>query len=91
MVASRTGEKSEYIKMRGFKDDHYKKMILEYLEKYKTASKNDIEKLIVDILPRILDEQQKKNKIRNIVYAMSKKDRTIVNTGTTRYPKWSKV
>lgn len=77
--------------MRGFKDDHYKKLILEYLEKYKTASKEDIEKLILDILPKILDEQQKKNKVRNIVYAMSKKDKTIVNKGTTRYPKWEKV
>lgn len=90
-VAVRTGEKSEYIKMRGFKDDHYKKMILEYLEKYKVASKDEIEKLILDILPKILDEQQKKNKIRNIVYAMSKKDKTIINKGTSRHPKWQKV
>lgn len=90
-VAVKTGEKSEYIKMRGFKDDHYKKMILEYLEKYKEASKKDIEKLILDILPKILDEQQKKNKIRNIVYAMSKRDKTIINKGTSRYPKWRKV
>lgn len=90
-VAVKTGERSEYIKMRGFKDDHYKKMILEYLEKYKEASKADIDKLILDILPNILDEQQKKTKIRNIVYAMSKRDKTIVNRGTSRYPRWIKV
>lgn len=77
--------------MRGFKDDHYKKMILEYLEKYKEASKADIDKLILDILPDILDEKQKKNKIRNIVYAMSKRDKTIKNKGTGRYPRWKKV
>ena len=35
IVAEVTGDKSSYIKNRGFKDDHYKKMILEYLEKYK--------------------------------------------------------
>lgn len=90
-VAFKTDEKSEYIKMRGFKDDHYKKMILEYLEKYEIASKEDIEKLILELLPKILDSQQKKNKVRNIVYAMSKKDKTIVNKGTNRYPKWEKV
>lgn len=90
-VAVKTGEKSEYIKMRGFKDDYYKKMILEYLEKYNEASKKDIEKLILDILPKILYDQQKKNKIRNIVYAMSKKDKTIINKGTSRHPKWVKV
>ena len=91
LVANVTGEKSDYIKLRGFKDEHYKKMILEYLEKYTTASKQDIEKLILDILPDILDEQKKANKVRNIIYAMSKKDQTIVNKGTTRYPKWQKV
>ena len=66
-------------------------MILEYLEKYKEASRNEIDKLILDILPKILDEQQKKNKVKNIVYAMSKKDKTIVNKGTSRYSKWGKV
>jgi len=90
-VAIETGEKSEYIKMRGFMDDHYKKMILEYLDKYKKASKEDIEKLILDILPKILDEKQKKNKVKNIVYAMSRKDKTIINKGTNRYPDWRKV
>lgn len=90
-VAEVTGDKSSYIKNRGFKDDHYKQMILGYLEKYKEASKNDIDKLILDILPEILDEQQKKNKVRNIVYAMSKKDKTITNKGTSRYSKWRKV
>lgn len=64
----------------------YKKLILEYLSKYKTASKKDIDKLILDILPKILDEKQKWNKVRNIIYAMSKKDKTIINTGTLRNP-----
>ena len=45
----------------------------------------------LDILPEILDEQQKKNKMRNIVYAMSKKDKTIINKGTSRHSKWVKV
>lgn len=90
-IAGKTGGKSDYIKMRGFKDDHYKKMILEYLERYETASKSEIETLILDILPNILDEQQKKNKVRNIVYAMSKRDKIIINKGTTRHPKWEKV
>ena len=90
-IAKVTGDKSSYIKLRGFKDEHYKKMILEYLEKYKTANKQDIDKLLLDILPDILDENKKSNKVRNLVYAMSKRDETIVNTGTTRNPIWEKV
>lgn len=90
VVAGVTDEKAAYIKQRGFKDEHYKKMILEYLDKYGYASKQDISNLILDILPSVLDEKKKENKIRNIVYAMSKKDKTIENTGTHRFPKWVK-
>lgn len=90
-IAEATQDQSTYIKLRGFKDEHYKKLILEYLDKYKQASKADIDNLILDILPEILDEKRKLNKVRNLIYAMSKKDKTIVNKGTTRYPKWEKV
>jgi ATP-dependent DNA helicase RecG len=87
-VAEKTEQKADYIKVRGFKDDHYKSMILEYIDKYGIASKEDIDSLILDILPKVLDERQKENKVHNLVSAMSKKDKTIVNQGTTRHPKW---
>ncbi|WP_185290431.1 RNA-binding domain-containing protein [Chryseobacterium lactis] len=87
-VAAITGEKASYIKQRGFKDDHYKKMIIDYLKKYETASKKDIDDLILDILPSVLDKNQKENKIRNIIYSMSKKEQLIENKGTNRNPKW---
>ncbi|MFZ2398122.1 MAG: RNA-binding domain-containing protein [Smithella sp.] len=87
-VAEKTNMQAEYIKTRGLKDDHFKQLILEYLDKYKQASKEDIDKLLFDILPGVLDEDQRKNKIRNLIYAMSKKDKTITNQGTNRYPKW---
>jgi ATP-dependent DNA helicase RecG len=63
-------------------------MILEFISKYGKASKSDIDKLLLDILPSVLDDKQKANKIRNIVYSMSKRDKTIENQGTNRYPKW---
>ncbi len=87
-VAEKTNMQAEYIKTRGLKDDHFKTLILEYLDKCKQASKEDIDNLLLDILPGVLDEKQRKNKIRNLIYAMSKKDKTILNQGTNRYPKW---
>ncbi len=90
-IADAAQEKSTYIKLRGLKDEHYKQLVLEYLDKYKVASKTDIDTLILDILPKILDKDKRQNKVRNIIYSMSKKDKTIVNKGTTRYPKWEKV
>nr|WP_314896941.1 hypothetical protein [uncultured Flavobacterium sp.] len=85
-----TGEKADYICHRGFKDEHYKKMVLDYLDKYEYASKEDIDKLILDILPDVLDKQQKENKVKNLIYAMHKKDKTLVNRETNRKPIWKK-
>jgi len=90
-IAKATGEKSDYIRQRGFKDDHYKKMILEFIEKYGKATKRDIDTLLLEILPSVLEEKKKANKVRNIIYAMSKKDKTIVNQGTRKNPEWIKV
>lgn len=87
-VAEKTEQKADYIKARGFKDDHYKAMILEFIDKYGSASKEEIDKLVLDILPKILNEGQRRNKVRNLIYAMSKRDQSIKNTGTSRYPKW---
>jgi ATP-dependent DNA helicase RecG len=90
-VAKATGEKADYIRQRGFKDAHYKKMILELIEKYGKATKSDINSLLLEILPSVLDEKKKANKVRNIIYAMSKRDKTIINQGTRKNPEWIKV
>ena len=89
-LAESTNQKAEYIKNRGLKDQHYKDLVLQLLGKYGHASKKDIDILILDILPAVLDKNQKENKIRNLLYAMSKKDKTIVNQGTNRNPIWKK-
>lgn len=87
-VANATDEKEKYIRMRGFKDDHYKKMILDYIDEYGSASKANIDQLLLDILPAVLDDAQKQNKVRNLIYALSKKEEVIKNQGTIRYPRW---
>lgn len=90
-LAEKIDTKADYIKNRGFKDQHYKDMILEYLGKYKSANKADIDNLILDILPAVLNKQQKENKIRNLIYSMSKTDQSIINEGTNRNPIWKKL
>lgn len=89
-IAENTNEKAAYIKNRGFKDQHYKDLILEFLDKYGSATKTDIDTLLLDILPQVLNGQKKENKVRNLVYAMSKKDQTIENKGTKRKPIWTR-
>jgi len=76
-IAKATGGRSEYIRNRAFDDAHYKDMVLAYLKKYGSASKQDLAGLILDKLSDVLDEKQKANKLRNLLYAMSKRDKTI--------------
>lgn len=87
-IAAIAGDKASYIKNRAFDDEHYKKMILEFIKKYGNASRQDIDKLLIDKLSNVLDEKQKRNKIKNLIYEMSKKDRTIKNTGSYKKPIW---
>jgi len=87
-IASLTDSKSDYIKNRAFDDEYYKDLIISYLKKYKTASRKDIDDLLLDKLSSALDQQQKRNKVRNLLYGMSKKEGTIQNNGTSRNPIW---
>ena len=64
-------------------------MVLDFISKYGKATKEEIDNLLLDILPDILDEGQKKNKVRNLMYAMHKRDKIIENKGTTRNPLWT--
>jgi ATP-dependent DNA helicase RecG len=76
-IAAATGKRAEYIRNRPFDNEHYKKMVLEYLKKFGTATKSDIENLLMEKLSDALTSLQKKNKIRNMLHLMSKIDRTI--------------
>ena len=90
-IAGSIDQKAEYIKNRGLKDQHYKRLILEFLERYGSARKEDIDNLLLDILPGVLDINQKKNKIRNLLFSLSKKEKLIVNEGNNRNSKWKKI
>ncbi len=90
-IASATDDKAQYIKSRAFDDAHYKKMVIEYLRKYGHASRKDIDMLLMDKLSDVLDEKQKRNKVRNLLYAMSRRDRTIRSVGSGRSSKWTLI
>jgi ATP-dependent DNA helicase RecG len=87
-IAEVTGQKAEYIKTRGLDDQHYKELIIGYLKQFKKAKKSELSDFILDKLPDILDEQQKENKVRNILYAMSARDKSIVFKGTSQKGNW---
>ncbi|MGK5091774.1 hypothetical protein WDW89_07115 [Deltaproteobacteria bacterium TL4] len=79
--------KAQYIKHRGFDDEHYKKMILEYLKTYHHCSRHDIDVLLLDKLPAILDNKQKNRKIGNLISSLRFEGK-IKNEGSDKKPKW---
>lgn len=76
-VAQLTGEQIDYMKQRGI-DDHYcRKMILDYLDKFKQASRSDLEDLLLDKLPDILSSKQKSDKVKNNLQYLRRKGEII--------------
>lgn len=87
-IASTTDEKAQYIKNRSLDNKFYKQLILDFITKYKSASRKEIDNLIIGKLSETLNEKQKKVRVKNILYSMSKEDKTIENTGPSTKPKW---
>jgi len=67
-VADHSGDKAQYIRNRGFDDHHYKQLICEYIERFGKAKR--IDNLLLDKLPDVLDESQKKHKVKNLLQAL---------------------
>jgi ATP-dependent DNA helicase RecG len=86
-VAEATASKAEYIRTRGFDDGHYKKMIIELLEKFGSASRQEIDRLLAGKLSDALDEEQKQNKISNLLSNLRRAKR-IRNAGSRKAPVW---
>lgn len=87
-VASSTDNRAEYIHNRAFDDAYYKDKILSYLAEFGSADRQELERLILDKLSDVLDIAQKKNKFRNLLYAMSRRDQTIEKSGGLQKGRW---
>ena len=69
-VAEITNQKSDYMKLRGINDDYCKKIIIDYIKKFKTAKKADLEEILLEKLGDSMTDIQKKNKIKNILQSL---------------------
>jgi ATP-dependent DNA helicase RecG len=85
-VAAATGEKVKHIRDRGFDNRYYRDLILDLIGKHQPVSREEINELILDKLPEVLNEDQKMDKIHNLVSSLSGK--RIRNIGSRRTPQW---
>ena len=66
------GLKSSYIKNKGFDDDYFRKLIVEYIAKFGKASRTELSQLLTDKLPDTLSESQRFDKITNLLSSLRK-------------------
>lgn len=86
-VAQATNKRAQYIKNRAFDAEHYEQLILKFIDRYGAATRIEIDTLIMDKLPEILDQTQKKNKIGNLISKM-RRNGLIRNEGSHKSPRW---
>ena len=86
-VASATAAKADYINTRGQDDEFYAKQICDYLTKFGSASRQEVDKLLWSKLSDALDSTQRQNKIGNLLTGM-RIGGVITNAGTRKVPKW---
>lgn len=85
-VAAATGEKAKHIRDRGFDNRYYRDLILDMIGKHQPVSREEINELLLDKLPEVLNKDQKMDKIHNLVSSLSGK--RIRNIGGRRTSKW---
>lgn len=86
-VAAATGEKARYIRTRRQDDTHYKQLIVSYLEQYEEASRGDLREMLLPALSEALTENQKENKLKNLLAALRSEGR-IARHGGLSNARW---
>jgi ATP-dependent DNA helicase RecG len=86
-VAAATASKVEYIRTRSQDDEHYAKLVVDYLSKFGKAERSEVDKLLTDKLSDALSPEQKRDKISNLLTKMRRQHR-IHNAGSRGKPEW---
>ena len=83
-----TGDQTNYVKYRAFDNKYYKDLIVLFLKEKGSATREEIDSLLMDKLSDALSAKQKSNKIHNLLYEMYSKDKTIKNSGSRKKSNW---
>jgi len=91
-VADATNTRAEYARNKGLSDHYYKTLILQYIQKFKSASAAELRTLLLDKLPESLTAEQKLVKVKNLLAALRSSGLDgvkIVVTGTGQQARWA--
>ena len=71
--------KADYLHNRSIDDSHFRNLILDYLKKFGGAKRSAIEVLLVPKLSDVMNPNQKKKKIGNLLTSLRKKNLIVQN------------
>ena len=87
-VAENLGQKAQYIKNKGFNDQYYKSLIINYLKKWGKGKKKDFIDLLSDKLPDGLSPDQKANKVRNLLQSLKREGVITLDSANQQKSNW---
>ncbi len=86
-VATAAATKADYIRTRAQDDEFYAKLLMDYLAKFKGATRKEIDNLLLPKLSEVLAKEQKTNKINNLLTKM-RRNGMIINAGSDKASLW---
>ena len=87
-VAAATATMADYVRTRAQDDEFYAKLLTDYLSGAGTASRKEVDDLLMNKLSDALTPEQKFKKIANLLTKLRRQGR-IVNTGPRAAPQWT--
>ncbi len=89
-VAKLTGQKARHIRERGFNKQYYLDAIESLIREHQPIPRSEIDRLLLDKLPEVLNVKQKQAKVHNLMAELARKGR-IENRGSREHPAWHTV
>lgn len=87
-VAQSISEEAQYIKNKGFDDQYYRDMIIDYLRKFGQAKRKNIKELLWDKLPGVLTDSQKNRKILTLLTALKRAKKITTDSDNKKKCHW---
>mgnify|MGYP003314225588 CR=1 FL=1 len=87
-IAQSIDEEAKYIKNKGFNDQYYKDMIVDYINKFGKANRKQLDDLLWDKLPNVLDDKQKKRKVLTLLTSLRKSNVIVTDSDNRQTSNW---
>lgn len=80
-VASSTNEQVAYTRNKGLEKERLKQFVLSHLQQFQTSSRENLDNLLIPMLPAGLTNQQKRDKVKNLLTEMRARDLSVYSEG----------